>query len=224
MSHPTVSSLAQAVAAELHMTAEPGPAGDESDAWLTCGQERLHVCAYANRIVVVGSFPSTRHPAAVRNRPEITVNAGRGPAVIAREISRRLLPRYRAVLAEVNARNAADAAEAAARNEIAATVTATFPAARGQWPVSVRQEPLSTVLHLDTARGWGNVRIAGDATTMHLDLRDVPAAAALRMLTALADETGEQSAPCEECGQLARSAASADHGPACSLHPSAIAS
>ena len=188
----SVTSLAQAVAAELQMTAAPGPADDESDAWLTGGPERLHFHAYEDRIIVTGMFPSTQHPVSVSMPLKITVNAGRGHTVIAREISRRLLPRYRGILAEVQACNAADAAEAAARNELAAALTVLIPPGTGEYPVILRQGTGSTVLYLDTACGRGQVRISGDATTVYLELRDIPAAAALRMLTAITSGTGLQ--------------------------------
>ncbi len=84
----------------------------------------------------------------------------------------------------MQARNAADTASAEARDAVAAAICATFPSGPGS-PVTAYRTPDCTVLHVDAACGWGQVRISGDATIVHLQLNDVPAAAALPMLAAM---------------------------------------
>src|SRR4029077_20122434 len=129
-------------------------------------------------------FPPTRHPAE-RCRPEITVSASRSPAAIAREISRRLLPRYRAILADAQARNRQDAADGEARSKLAAIIADLLPPGpAGQ--VIVRETSCSTELHLNTAAAWAEVRIDDAPAPVSVQLRDLPASAALAMLTAMA--------------------------------------
>jgi chorismate mutase len=187
MTEIDVAALSREIATELQMTAEPGPSADGSEAWLTRGQEQLRICASRaspGRVTIIGIFPPSRHRSRAMIRARITVNASRGAAVVAREVTRRLLPAYRDLLADVQARNAADAADAAARNAVAAAISATFPPGPGS-QITAYQTPGCCVLHVNAACGWGHVRICGDGTIVHLKLSDVPAAAALPMLAAL---------------------------------------
>jgi hypothetical protein len=187
MSTLNVAAIARDVAAELQMTAEPGPAADGSDAWLTCGPERLRICASRaapGSVTIIGIFPPSQHLVRAGIRARITVNASRGAAAIAGEVTRRLLPAYRDLLAAVHARNAADTAAAVARDAVAAAITAVFPP-EPRSPVTVYRRPDCTVLYVNTACGWGQVRISGDTAIVELQLSDVPAAAAMPMLAAM---------------------------------------
>jgi hypothetical protein len=169
------------------MIAEPGPAADGSDAWLTRGPERLRIVASQaapGSVTIIGIFPPSRHLVRAGIRARITVNASRGPAAIAGEVTRRLLPAYRELLAAVQARNAADAAAAGVRDAVVAAITAVFPSEPGS-QVTFCRRPDCTVLYVNTACGWGQVRISGDAAMVELQFSDVPAAAAVPMLAAM---------------------------------------
>jgi len=187
MTYLNVAALARDVAVQLQMTAEPGPSADGSDAWLTRSQERLRICASRaapGSVTIIGIFPPSRHHGRARIRARITVNASRGAAAVAGEITRRLLPAYQELLADVQARNAADTAAAAARDAVAAEISASFPPGPGL-PITAYRRSDCTVLYVNAACGWGQVRISGDATLVDLQLSDVPAAAALPMIAVM---------------------------------------
>ena len=72
----------------------------------------LAVALEKGRVAIYGLFPDARE-VRVGDAPKITVNPKRGPVVIAREVERRLLPRYVALLADATKRQQAHEARMA---------------------------------------------------------------------------------------------------------------
>jgi hypothetical protein len=114
---------------------------------------------------------------------QITAAAARGPAVIAREIGRRLLPGYRTDLAQHTERAAHLAAGDRQRAQRATGLLAAIPgatAADGPGHTSTVSWP-----HTD-ATGRGSIRLTGDGSTTSIELTLAPAQLAASIAAVIA--------------------------------------
>lgn len=182
--------VAAKVAAELGDRASPQHAEDGAVIAIasTAGEARLSVdFAWRDpaRLVVTGIYPVTHLERL--HHAEITVRTDRGTAVIAREVSRRLLPGYLAELGRVRETIARDERDAAARQAIGGQVTALFPADSFTRVTGYHGHGTEAVFHAGNGSS-GTVRMSGNPSAVGLDLHGVPAAVALRMLAVLAAE------------------------------------
>jgi hypothetical protein len=132
------------------------------------------------RFVVEGVYPRGWVP---RQGEElsVTVSACRDPVAVARDLARRMLPRYGELLEVARERCAAQDRAAAARDAVAAAVMAAVPGSyleRGNTvPVVVLGRPF----------GYGSkARTGWSAESVDLVLKDVPAGAAAGVVRLLA--------------------------------------
>ena len=199
MSDTEFAALAASIAAELgKLRGETWTAGP---GWHNT-QRRLHgpdqAVLYVStsyqepgRIAAHGGYPSTTTTV---GREDITVAVSRGPAVIAREINRRLLPAYLARLAEVIKYNQTERADYEERGRVLGQVA-------GLLGGTYRQEPYEpgksgnysgsvSLYHLPGAL-FGSVSASGSPDTLDLDLHVVPRETALKILAVLAEVTKE---------------------------------
>jgi len=137
------------------------------------------------RLAVTGIYPPTRLERLHRARR--TVRIDRGPEVIAREIKLRLLPGYLAELGRVADHVARDTRDTGLREALGAEITGLFGGDSFTRDAGWTGHGTETVIHAGAGAG-GTVRMTGDATQVALDLRNVPAGTALRMLALLAAE------------------------------------
>jgi hypothetical protein len=124
-----------------------------------------------SRVLVTGGYPAGEDTWRLPVH-EITVAAARGPAVIAREIGRRLLPGYRADLAQHTEQAARLAACDRQRAQRVAALFAAIPGATvtdGPAHASIVSWP-----HTEAA-GRGSIRLSGDGSTTSIELTAAPA-------------------------------------------------
>lgn len=136
----------------------------------------------SGRIAIHGCYPrdaALRSRAAVR--VEITVSRERGPAVIAREIIRRLLPTYLGALNAVAVALAAEDAAMQARREVASRLRAIL----GLEPDSHHSDRDRDRLHVRVGDAFGHINIGYGAADVRIELHAVPVAAAEAMLNTL---------------------------------------
>jgi hypothetical protein len=142
------------------------------------------------RLSIVGALPpSDAYLNHGESRGEITVSRDRPPAVIAREITRRVLPRYLPTLAKVVANNARNVTSKERREYNAGELAKLIGGA------SVRtgdgQRDHSTVVHWYSTTiglGYGDVELSYDGQGVsEVKVRSLSVEAAERMLRALAD-------------------------------------
>jgi hypothetical protein len=147
-----------------------------------------------SRLTITGACPQTR-----RDTRDITysigVSADRRGAVIAREITRRLLPAYLAALAQVLEYNETEGRNTATRDAVMTRAAALF----GLDPSHLAGDGHhSTQVSLSGAlpgSAYGTVTANGAAETLGLDLHGIPADTALRILAELARAVPAGSAP-----------------------------
>lgn len=170
------------VAAELGFTVDTNPDVAEHRGVYLDGPdgERLFVALdwrNADRVEISGTFPP--NDVYGLTRPEIGVSRDRGPAVIAREITRRLLPGYREQLAQVAEANARRDAARTARNAAAARI-------RDITGGRSHDDTTRSTIHLPVLddRGYGEVTLNHDGSKAEITLRSVPVEVAERLLRA----------------------------------------
>jgi hypothetical protein len=171
-----------------HARAHPGSDYEGTAVTITGdGGITLHVeSLYSDpgRVEISGVYPSTRMERLARTT--ITVAASRGPKVIAREITSRLLPGYLTELARVVEFNVRQAHDTGLREALAGKLTGMFPGAFTRttgWTL----QGTEVVIPCDSGPSdGGTAGLSTGAATVHLDLRGVPQAVALRMLEILA--------------------------------------
>lgn len=154
----------------------------------------------SGRVYIEGMDPAT----SAATGTVIHVTASRGYIVIAKEISRRLLPGYRRELADRRAHEAGQRAEFEARAAAVNAVERLFgtPTDFGAYnPMAGGEAHYKTEARLALrgaherfgCRGlvteYGRVSVTGDGSLTDLELHGIPAAVALRMLRVLADYT-----------------------------------
>jgi len=143
------------------------------------------------RVEIVGAYPHSDYHFRDGEHPSITVAIARGPTVIAREITRRLLPAYTEVLGKVHAHIAKQTADHANRTRIAERLVALIPGASihddGRHATTVRwytaDEPI----------GYGHIDLSAAGTTGTFEARNLPIATVERLATALPDLVGGQT-------------------------------
>jgi hypothetical protein len=138
------------------------------------------------RVEIRGAFPDSDCPFEPGERPRpITVAAGRSPAAVASEISRRLLPGYTQVLARVQARIARQAADHQSRVRVAERLAAIIPGA------TVRDDgrQVVTVHWSAPARsiGSGDIELRKAGALARLEADSLPVATIERPAAVLAD-------------------------------------
>jgi len=137
-----------------------------------------------SRVEIVGAYPHSDYYFRTGEHVSITVAITRGPAVIAREITRRLLPVYTEVLGKIHAHIAKQAADHASRTQAAKRLAALIPGASihddGRHTTTIRwyaaDEPI----------GYGHIELSAAGTTGTFQARSLPIATLERLATALA--------------------------------------
>jgi len=132
------------------------------------------------RITVAAWFPATAMPDT--ERYSISVDETRGAEIIAREISRRLLPRYRPELRRVLDYNARMVRQHEERGALLTQLAEALGGTYRHPEYSLRAD--SATLRLATMPGTvgGEVSVTRKADSVDMTLRNVPAPVALRML------------------------------------------
>ncbi len=124
------------------------------------------------RISVVGHYPATDRPFRPGEDPIVTVAAGRTPSVLAREVVRSLLPRYRRVRFAVEAFNAERQRELTRRMKLAARISELLP----EVTLSREDEGMQSMDgHIPGAGVDVTVHMVVDAAEMDLTFEDLPA-------------------------------------------------
>jgi FAD/FMN-containing dehydrogenase len=136
------------------------------------------------RLQISGWYPDSR--TWPRGAVHITVRADRGPRAIAAEVTRRLLPAYRATVAEIREYDARQQAEQQARDRLAGYVTGLFPSGLTSMPDHCQSDYQSEVILYLAGHLGGHVKFHGDGSEVELERFRVPAAVALRMLETVA--------------------------------------
>jgi hypothetical protein len=191
-----INALARQVAAALGDGWQAGRDDWQTTLYHVDTAAELHLTLLAKyhatppaRCAVAGLYPDRRGgdevtaPVYGMERPQITVALSRGPAAIAAEIRRRLLPDYYTTCAAVRQVHAQRAADKAARDALVVELHAILPNAwQGQYP----SRDGSTVVGWRGSQGHlsGRVRFVGAADEVEIDAR-VPRAVALAMLRAV---------------------------------------
>jgi hypothetical protein len=192
-----IPAIATEVARELGNGWCVDPAWDANGRMLdhTDGR-RLHVHKPWNKdgfVAVSGVYP---HPTAYYFRPEdrfeINVRADRGAEVIAREVTRRLLPDYADVLAKVKAADVQHRDAYAKREAFTARVYAVLGKPQPvydmtDWQGEQRKRDTSTDISLHgLLDGYGSVKVGYDATSASIEIHGIPAEKVLEVLKLLA--------------------------------------
>lgn len=150
----------------------------------------LRAAAYGNasRLAVHGELPAAMHR--VTGNPHITVATARGPAVIAKEINRRLIPGYAECLRAVSEYNDTERRQYAERGRVVDEIRAMFgqEAAERKPYEPGRGDYYRDSVRLDLpGRGYGVVEAYGEAETLSVELRSIPRGTVMRMLAVLAE-------------------------------------
>jgi hypothetical protein len=138
------------------------------------------------RVEIRGVFPDSDYPFEPGERPRpITVAAGRSPAAVVRETTRRLLPGYAQVLARVQARIARQATDHQSRVRVAERLAAIIPGATvrddGQHVVTVHwSAPARSI-------GSGDIELRKAGALARLEADSLPVATIERLAAVLAD-------------------------------------
>ena len=192
--------LAEAVAAELGLTAEPGWHDQGSDSWhggarlMAANGTGWHLTnpsgygmkgmTHISPVWPGRSWP----PGGVKIKAGIT--ASRGPEVIAARI-RQLAPDYRAALADLAVSQARDAAEEARRASLAAKITEIIPdddPDRDPRHPRVHPSPHASGAYTELyIGGAGTLKFYREAAEIEIDRFRAPAEVVLAMLQAYAD-------------------------------------
>ena len=132
------------------------------------------------QLLVNGEYPkSCYYYRDGEGRETIGVSAARGARAIARDIARRLLPRYELTLSKVSAHLAASYQAAAGRAETASRLGAAYPAARVHVG-DVLEGDASVQNSASDPVGWVHADISHDGTTVNLKATSLPADLAVR--------------------------------------------
>jgi hypothetical protein len=142
-----------------------------------------------SRVEIVGAYPHSDYYFRTGEHVSITVAVTRGPAVIAREITRRLLPVYTEVLDRIHGHIAKQATDHANCTRAAKQLAALIPGASihddGRHTTTVRwyadDEPI----------GYGHIELSAAGTTGTFQARSLPIATLERLATALASRTAD---------------------------------
>jgi hypothetical protein len=180
--------LAHHVADHLGNGWQVDPDHAAHDAYLTRpdgGYLHLHaIPGQPARIGVMDTYPPSDYHHRADERPHITVRADRGPAILAREITRRLLPTYENALAAVHAHLAKQASDTTTRIAVAARLAAHLPGA----DIQHDDRHHRALIHWYSGNrdtGRGRIELDQDATTTSLTLYDIPTHLAEQMLATI---------------------------------------
>ena len=139
----------------------------------------------SGRVQITGSYPASRHVAAPSDSASISASADRSGQALAREITRRLMPRYTAELADIR-RRIADAERCAqARAAVLDQLRQVLPSAED----TPRHDHL---YYFTLAQGSGEVRAQGDGSRVQLVLPSLPVQDAERVARLLTELAGPQ--------------------------------
>ncbi|MFB8236125.1 hypothetical protein ACFC58_06195 [Kitasatospora purpeofusca] len=135
------------------------------------------------RVSVVGHYPATHRPFGPGENPIATVTTGRTPSVLAREVFRNMLPRYRRVRFAIEEFNAERQRELNRRKRLAARVGELLP------EVTHRRDDEGLQALRGPVPGSEadvTIRMSVDASLVDLSFEDLPAPWALALLGTLA--------------------------------------
>ncbi len=142
------------------------------------------------RVEIAGVYPHSDYYFRTGEHVSITVAIARGPAVIAREITRRLLPAYTDVLGKVQAHIAKQADDQANRARAAERLAALIPGSSihddGNRATTIRWYATDALI------GYGHINLSGAGTSGTFEGRSLPIATVERLAAALASGDGEE--------------------------------
>jgi len=156
-----------------------------------------------DRVEIGGIYPDSDFTLLGADYVRITVATRRGSAVIAREITRRLLPPYTEILAKVQAHIATQAADHTGRAQVATRLAAIIPGAA----ICDDGRHVTTV-HWSTHDGpigSGDIELCKAGTTATLEARGLPVASLERLAELLAaiaasEQVGSATTPPDQAG------------------------
>lgn len=134
----------------------------------------------SERLMITGVYPPGSHPFDLGSCPRISVSPSRGAAAIARDISRRLLPGYVALLAGVNAAMAEHEVARDARRAVLTKAMAII--GRGCSPDAEERE----ISLYGLAGGYGNLRLNHHGDSGEITIRGISSDMILTVLRVLA--------------------------------------
>ena len=144
---------------------------------------RLRIESNAPRVVIDGIYPGEIGHLYRIDRHEISVSRSRGAEVIAREITRRLLPVYLPDLEKAQELVLRNAQNLAARLRLAQRIEALLPGSELRNRTSHQTD--NEILLSIPGESRGTVRLENNGARAYLELRAVPADVLLRIVTVL---------------------------------------
>ncbi|MEO3753620.1 hypothetical protein [Streptomyces sp. B6B3] len=143
----------------------------------------------AGRVVVTGRYPPVDEDTQLANpAPRITVRANRGPAVLAREITRRFMPPYLKRIAEMRVASAQRDKRQRARAALIERLTVHLPNG-----ADVSEWPNASGLTFAGYGGEGHLEVFGPDAPVHLDMKSVPLDVAQNIMRLLGQAIRKQA-------------------------------
>lgn len=181
-------TFAAKVAADLGMTLDETWDAAWNGARITDGMGkgyRLRPLGPA-RVEIAAVYPQTSYWFDDGDRNPITCSRARGPEAVAADVSRRLAPRYEAVLAKIRRWDVVRYAEESARLAVADAIQAAFPPGYVRFPYHLQTEGRSCLTIYGPGHLGGTIRMFSDGQDVEItDLR-IPRSVAMAMLAAYA--------------------------------------
>jgi hypothetical protein len=185
MRNPEIAVLAADVARCLGPGWTPEPDDDYHGMHIANGPMRLYISPARGtdaQIHVSGTLPQTHLRV---DRGGINVSKSRGPRRIAADIQRRLLPRYQEALDRVLSHQADQAHNHRARQDTLGQIADMFPGSHVREINSAYKDSAADVVINARCGASGTIHAFDDAERLSIELRNVPADFAIRMLDVL---------------------------------------
>lgn len=173
-------TLATEVASELGFTVDNDPTFAEHRGVYLDGPDHVRIILAADwrndgRLEISGVYPREAYNVTRTEQFEIGVSQDRGAAVIAREVKRRLLPKYAPEARRVAEAIAQAEDYAHKRRCVAVRLQEAFPAGSASW----RDDTVR--VHTHNGGGWGDIRVMHAADMVQMDLHNVPTDLAIKI-------------------------------------------
>lgn len=183
MADPEFITFAGKVAADLGMTVDTTWEPDWNGVRITDGAGRGYRLSAlgASRVEVRMVFAQTNYWFERDDRKPITCARARGPVAVAADITRRLVPRYEALLAKLANWDAVRQAEDSARLALAAAIEAAFPPGCLSFPSHRQTEGRTELIIYGPAHFGGSVRMFAAAEHAEFESLRVPRSVAVAM-------------------------------------------
>lgn len=190
MADPEFITFADKVAASLGMTLDETWDVSWHGARITDGMGRGYrpapVRGSSTRVEISAVYPQTSYWFDDDDRKPITCARTRRPEAVAADITRRLAPRYEAVLARIRDWDAVRHAEESARLALLAAIEAAFPPGCVSFPSHLQSEGRSSLIIYGPGHLGGQIRMFFDAEDVEIQDLRVPRPVAVAMLAAFA--------------------------------------